>query len=129
MGVVNLNTKWKWTQKHTNNIFMLWLKLSAWDRANNTVPYSFNWQSHNIRAYVSVGGTDQDHEGTWIYKRTGRPVVFTGGYLPGRPSTRGNCLHLDFWNSQGKIIDEYCVWSLHNVNNSDLRFLCEIPTL
>ncbi|CAL1542653.1 unnamed protein product [Lymnaea stagnalis] len=71
---------------------------------------------------VYTGGNDEDREGTWVYRHSKEPAVLLD-WTPGQPTNDvdGDCLIL-LNRNDWRMDDFRCYY-----DNSDTRFMCEVP--
>ncbi|CAL1546025.1 unnamed protein product [Lymnaea stagnalis] len=83
-------------------------------------------RANSVAGYkmVRVGGTDEGHEGTWVYQRNNKPMAFTK-WMPGEPDgiPLDDCVYL--WSDHEWLMDDSrCSFYDSNYNP---RYLCEVP--
>lgn len=72
----------------------------------------------SAKHYVYIGGTDEEQERTWVYRRNGKPLSYFH-WAPGSPSGQ-DCLMLDHRN-------RFFMNDIECLSSQWYHFLCEIP--
>ncbi|CAL1547846.1 unnamed protein product [Lymnaea stagnalis] len=72
---------------------------------------------------VLLGGTDQAHEGTWVFQHSGRYIPYFD-WIAGEPNNWNNEDCMSLWLSRGARMNDIHCWRVGPV----VHFACEVPS-